>query len=487
MRYSKNHHQPIKTKSKLKRQAWKVLFREVLNGVPQVRARWFSNLEDAEVFCKAKREEVRLAGDGSAYLTKEMKLEAIACSRLLEPTGKSLTEAVQYFLRETDLIKKSGLSVQEVAELYLKKLESKGRGFAYRLGVESFLKSFCEKFGDTKIALLKEHTIERWLNSERESRKQSAVTFNNHRNAVVVFLNYAVAKKYITENPACGIEKIEPRKRGQERPNRLLTPEEMQTILTNAPENLKTPIVLMGFCGLRLAEVSRLKWSHIMVKEKTLLITEQVSKTKASRSIPLSDLVCKYLETIEEQELRKYVFEPKNLETIKSDDPEVEDFYRQRKLKHELRTYKLRLRGAVNWKGNSLRVSAISYKVEQIGSTFETAEQMGNSPEIINRTYKNITNKRQATKWFSIDPLNPGGQYLTQVGAGSDKGVSFSSSPFPEDWLPRWNRSTGAITNLPKGITYDPDNRTFGGKAKGWWYFPEDGSILPPNYYSFGS
>jgi hypothetical protein len=32
---------------------------------------------------------------------------------------------------------------------------------------------------------------------------------------------------------------------------------------------------------------------------------------------------------------------------------------------------------------------------------------MGNSPSIIERTYKNLTNKRQAEKWFAIDPSEP--------------------------------------------------------------------------------
>ena len=220
MRYSLNHLSPIRTKSELPRQAWKVNYREVVEGKPTIKSRWFSNQDEAERFCKVKREEVRLAGDGSAYLSKELKLEAIALSKLLEPTGKSLTEAVEYFLKETDLIKRTSITVKEVADFYLKKLEAKGRGVAHRSVMAGFLNMFCEDFGKTKIALLKESPIERWLYAKREERKQSPVTFNNHRNYLVIFLNFAVAKKYITENPAKEVEKIETRKRGQERPDR---------------------------------------------------------------------------------------------------------------------------------------------------------------------------------------------------------------------------------------------------------------------------
>jgi hypothetical protein len=186
-------------------------------------------------------------------------------------------------------------------------------------------------------------------------------------------------------------------------------------------------------------------------------------------------LVCKYLATVEEKDLRKYIYEPKNPEEVRSDDPEREDFNREQKLKQELRTYKLRLKGLVNWKANSPRVSAISYTLENIGNAFETANQMGNSPGIIGSNYKNLTNKRQAAKWFAIDPSDPKGAYIT---TGKNKGKALSESPFPEDWFPQWTRS-GDIKNLPRGITYVAGSGVFGGKAKGWWWFPEEG-LMPP-------
>ena len=231
----------------------------------------------------------------------------------------------------------------------------------------------------------------------------------------------------------------------------------------------------MGLCGIRLAEVARLKWSNIMLRDNTISITEAVSKTKSSRSVPLTDLVCKYLATVEEANMRKYIYEPKNLEEVRSDNPEDEDFNRGRKLKHELRTYKLRLADLVNWKANSLRVSAISYTLQKIGNSFETANQMGNSPSIIERTYKNLTNKRQAEKWFAIDPTDPKGAYIT---TGKNRGKALSESPFPEDWFPQWTRS-GDIKNLPRGIAYNPRTMEFSGKAKGWSWLPEEG-LMPP-------
>jgi hypothetical protein len=215
-----------------------------------------------------------------------------------------------------------------------------------------------------------------------------------------------------------------------------------------------------------------------MIRDCSISITEAVSKTKSSRTVTLSDLVCKYLATVEEKDMRKYIYEPKNPEEVRSEDSEKEDFIRGRKLKHELRTYNLRLKGLVNWKGNSLRVSAISYTLEKTGNAFETANQMGNSPDIIGRTYKNLTNKRQAEKWFAIDPTDPKGAYIT---TGKNRGKALSDSPFPEGWFPEWTRS-GKIKNLPRGITYNPSTMEFSGKAKGWSWIPEGGLMSPISF-----
>jgi hypothetical protein len=106
---------------------------------------------------------------------------------------------------------------------------------------------------------------------------------------------------------------------------------------------------------------------------------------------------------------------------------------------------------------------------------------MGNSPDIISRTYKNLTNKRQAAKWFEIDPLDPKGAYVTSV---KNQGKALSESPFPEGWVPEWTRS-GDIKNLPRGISYKTGSGVLGGKAKGWWWSEDDGCFMPPGGITF--
>jgi len=477
MRHTKTHHTPIKTKSKLKRQAWKVLYREIENNQPVIRTRWFRNFEEAEAFCKIKQSEAKLSGDGSFLLSEKLKLEAIACQRLLESTGTSLTDAVKYYLKETDILAKTNATVEEVASGHISRLKRLGRGHAYIIGIEGFLKRFCRDFGKVKIASVKEHQLEKWLDGCNPNGDLSTVSVNNLRNNLVVFFSYAVAKKILAENPALGIAKVETRKRGVERPNRLITPEELKIILANAPERIKPSLVLMALCGIRIAEVARLKWSHINTEDKVISISQAVSKTNSSRTVPMTDLVSRYLAK-QSRGLEGFIYQARITTERKGENASNEiDFNRVRLLTKELRRFRERVGVYANWKRNALRASAISYRVATVGNAYVVAEEMGNSPEVINATYKNLATPRQAAKWFAIDPSNPGGRFISERS-------ELTESPFPEDWSPDFDNRTGKIKNLPKGITYDPKDFAFGGKAKGWAYDPELGGVSP--MISFG-
>lgn len=376
----------------------------MVDGSPTIKARWFRNEPDASKFCKLKREEFQQLGDSSAFLTPELRLEAVSCAKLLAPTGKTITEAVRYFLKETELLEKSSATVRSVADSLIKHRKDKGRGFAYLLQLEGFLKVFCADFGEAKIATVKTHQLESWLNTQNADKTRSPVTFNNQRNHLVGLFNYAQKKEFIEQNPAESIETRETQRRGKKRQNRLVTPEDLVVILSQAPDRLKTPLVLMAFCGLRIAEVARLKWEDVLIEDKVVLISEEIAKTKSNRVVPFSSSVGFYLDKAKGAP-EDYVFQPERLEEI-TDDPEQNDFLRGRALKQSLRKYKLKLGKNVKWEANSLRVSAISYTVQLLQNTYQTAERMGNSVAIIKRNYQNLTTQRQAQKWFSLDPLS---------------------------------------------------------------------------------
>ena len=80
--------------------------------------------------------------------------------------------------------------------------------------------------------------------------------------AVAFTLEYAVSRRYLTENPGSGVKHFDERR---ERPaKRMLALEEEQRILANAPRYLRVAILLLAQTGGRTyTEGLSLHWDQI--------------------------------------------------------------------------------------------------------------------------------------------------------------------------------------------------------------------------------
>jgi hypothetical protein len=61
----------------------------------------------------------------------------------------------------------------------------------------------------------------------------------------------------------------------------------------------------------------------------------------------------------------------------------------------------------VQWENNALRASALSYRLAETKDAAATALEMGNSPTVLLRDYRELTTEREAQRWFEVDPSNP--------------------------------------------------------------------------------
>jgi hypothetical protein len=69
------------------------------------------------------------------------------------------------------------------------------------------------------------------------------------------------------------------------------------------------------------------------------------------------------------------------------------------------------LRG-LKWGRNALRASALSYRLAETKDAAATALEMGNSPTVLLRDYRELTTADEAENWFSIDPSLTGEKYI---------------------------------------------------------------------------
>jgi hypothetical protein len=60
----------------------------------------------------------------------------------------------------------------------------------------------------------------------------------------------------------------------------------------------------------------------------------------------------------------------------------------------------------VEWKNNALRHSYVTYAMAQERDAWKVAEQVGNSPRVLQAHYKGLVLATDATEWFGITPDN---------------------------------------------------------------------------------
>jgi integrase len=166
----------------------------------------------------------------------------------------------------------------------------------------------------------------------------------------------------------------------------------------------------MAFGGVRVEEATRLVWDDLN-REGHLVIGGWKAKLGKRRTTPIvavAPRVMAYLQTLRPTDGSRYIFEAdlfkRKDHQFKKADPALIDSGRARRFWSALRKVRDGLGGSVNWEGNGLRASAISYRLALSSDIKQTALDVGNSPETIQRDYLQLTTKAEAVKWFAIDP-----------------------------------------------------------------------------------
>lgn len=125
-----------------------------------------------------------------------------------------------------------------------------------------------------------------WLRTTPTERGnlRSVVTCNKYGNFLKTFFAYAVKRGYLERNPMALWSK-----QHEERVERRLTTEDVEKILSHAPDHLKWAIEVAFYTGVRTgeSELLSLKWSDVDYEKKLLHVYGR--KTKTHRWVPIDD------------------------------------------------------------------------------------------------------------------------------------------------------------------------------------------------------
>jgi integrase len=146
-------------------------------------------------------------------------------------------------------------------------------------------------------------------------------------------------------------------------------------------------LVLGGFSGLRTSEIHRLEWKDVLPEHGCVRMSRAITKTGTRRMAQIPPNAVEWLNLTPGQ-------------TGKVIPAKICYQNIQREVDRACRV------AEVAWKKNALRHSYVTYAMAIARNAWEVAEQVGNSPKVLQAHYKGLVLPSEAEDWFSITPSN---------------------------------------------------------------------------------
>ena len=299
--------------------------------------------------------------------------------KLLGGQRERLIEAVRFFA-ERDPATLPTRATREIVEELLASKKALGASTRYVQDLESRLSRFSSAF-QVPVSTITTAQLQQWL----DGLKLSPQSIKNYRTVLHVFFEFCAARGYVHRgfNPAAHTEAV--RVRGSD--VEIFVPAEFAALLAAAPEAFRPCLVLQGLAGLRSNEVERLDWSHVNLPERVIVVSKGVAKTASRRTIPIGDALAGWLAAAVQPEGKVW--------------PESHDrFYSNQA--------STAAAAGVKWKHNGLRHSYASYRFALVPDAGRVAAELGHSPSILHRHYRELAKRDAAEAWFAVRPHGPG-------------------------------------------------------------------------------
>jgi len=278
-------------------------------------------------------------------------------------------------------------TVSEAAEAYLKSHRFEGLSFHHVRTVKKFVTLLSKCYGSRPLESI---TPEDVLKSM--PKHWGATSKCNYLRSIKTFANWSRDNDYLPYDRRTFAERIRKPKEIPAEPE-FFTTEEMRRLLTvgamlvgGDEEFLLALLVLGGFVGMRVSEIGRVKWEDIDLTHKAVRLTPKITKTASRRIALIPDNAAEWLSHVK----------------VKT------GFVMPQHLGPNLNRYigNLAKEAGVEWKNNALRHSYVTYAMAQERDAWKVAEQVGNSPRVLQAHYKGLVLATDATEWFGITPDN---------------------------------------------------------------------------------
>jgi integrase len=228
--------------------------------------------------------------------------------------------------------------------------------------------------------------IQRFLTSRDVSERRKF----NLRAEIIALFRWARRMSYLPDRTT-EAEKVEPIEKLPGKPN-VLSPDQLRTMLDNVLEAYLPWLVIGAFAGIRTEEIapdrkskkSPLMWEDFDWRHKIIVIREETSKTKHEREVPILPNLAQWLTPYRNAK-----------------GPVMGNCPRQPNDRETARLGKL----IGGWKHNCLRDSYCSYRTRILQNVPAVSYELGNSIQMVQRSYHRRQPVRAARQWFNIKPV----------------------------------------------------------------------------------
>jgi len=321
------------------------------------------------------------------------------CEAAAKLGSRSLDEALNGYLTTVVTIKTKDLKVA-IDEFLLaaepKTVASDGQRsqlsskYAYNRGLQ--LKRFASTFPTLPVCDLTQVHLETFISSlamvktsARNKRAAgSAKSRNHYRAAIRQFLQWAVRKDYLLSTHRLNEADAMHPEIANTAETSIYTTAEFKQLLEKADKSLLPIIAIAGLAGLRTAEILRLDWQDVWRIPGHIEITAGKAKTRQRRLVTTCPALAAWLKQFRSVTAGK--------------------LWDLHEVTFQQRIAALCAEANVTRKTNGLRHAFCSYHFALHANENLTAQQAGNSPNMIHAHYKGLATRKEAKAWFAVKP-----------------------------------------------------------------------------------
>ncbi|MFH1498479.1 MAG: site-specific integrase [Verrucomicrobiota bacterium] len=299
----------------------------------------------------------------------------------------SLMDAVQFYL-DSGMIVIESVKVADVADELVKAKKADKLSSRYSRDLRLRCAKFAKAFPGA-IAQIRTAEIEAWLRNLGLNPRNR----NNYARTITTLFNFAKRAGYLPRDRATAAGDLSKAKDiGGD--IQIYTPRELREALNRLvlfkPEMV--PFVAIGaFAGIRTAELGRLRWEDIDFEGNLIEVSAGKSKTSQRRHIPIQPNLAAWL--LPFKDCKGAICPSKKTQLII-----------RRFLAKKIRHSDGKVLDGIAWKPNGLRHSYGSYRLPILKSAAELALEMGNSPAVIFRHYRELVKPAAADDYWAILP-----------------------------------------------------------------------------------